>query len=196
MWLPPRPFTPATAMRTRSLAPITAALEDWAKWGQARHSYFLRAEDLARAIAFGLCLEEQIEELTILGIDETERTKLAHDLRTKTQAKIVDGPLNPDTLRTALPEAQLLLQTTPIGMHPNIAATCVPKDLLHPHLTVMDIVYNPLNTQLLKDAQAAGCRTIQGVEMFLHQAVGQFELWTGQSAPVDVMRNVLTSHFQ
>ena len=149
----------------------------------------------ARAIAFGLCLEQQIEELTILGIDETERRTLAHDLRTKTQAKIVDGPLNPDTLRTALPEAQLLLHTTPIGMHPNIAASCVPKDLLHPHLTVMDIVYNPLNTQLLKDAQAAGCRTIQGVEMFLHQAVGQFELWTGQSAPVDVMRNVLTSHF-
>jgi shikimate dehydrogenase len=59
----------------------------------------------------------------------------------------------------------------------------------------MDIVYNPLNTQLLQDAQAAGCPTIQGVEMFLHQAVGQFELWTGESAPVEIMRTVLTSHF-
>jgi len=59
----------------------------------------------------------------------------------------------------------------------------------------MDIVYNPLNTQLLQDAQAAGCRTIQGVEMFLHQAVGQFELWTGESAPVETMRNILTAHF-
>jgi shikimate dehydrogenase len=59
----------------------------------------------------------------------------------------------------------------------------------------MDIVYNPLNTRLLQDAQAAGCRTIQGINMFLYQAVAQFELWTGKPAPIQVMRNVLTSHF-
>jgi shikimate dehydrogenase len=80
-------------------------------------------------------------------------------------------------------------------MHPKIEESCVPKELLHTGITVMDIVYNPLNTQLLQNAQATGCRTIQGVEMFLHQAVGQFELWTGESAPVETMRNVLTSHF-
>jgi shikimate dehydrogenase len=80
-------------------------------------------------------------------------------------------------------------------MHPKIEHSCVLKELLHPGLTVMDIVYNPLNTRLLQDAQNAGCRTIQGIEMFLHQAVGQFELWTGESAPIEVMRNVLTSHF-
>ncbi len=149
----------------------------------------------ARAIAFGLCLEQPLEELTLLGIDETERRTLANDLRSKTPVKIVDDPLNPDTLRMAIPQAQLLIHTTPIGMHPNIGETCVPRNLLHPNLTVMDIVYNPLNTQLLKDAKTAGCRTIQGVEMFLHQAVGQFELWTGEPAPVNIMRNVLTSHF-
>ncbi len=149
----------------------------------------------ARAIAFGLCLEQPLEKLTLLGIDETERRTLANDLRSKTPVKIVDDPLNPDTLRMAIPQAQLLIHTTPIGMHPNIGETCVPKNLLHPNLTVMDIVYNPLNTQLLKDAKTAGCRTIQGVEMFLHQAVGQFELWTGEPAPVNIMRNVLTSHF-
>ena len=149
----------------------------------------------ARAIAFGLCLEHPLKELIILGIDEAERTTLANDLRSKTPVTIVDEPLNPDTLRMAIPQAQLLIHTTPIGMHPNIGETCVPKDLFHDNLTVMDIVYNPLHTQLLKDAKTAGCRTIQGVEMFLHQAVGQFELWTGEPAPVNIMRNVLTSHF-
>ena len=149
----------------------------------------------ARAIAFGLCLEHPLKELIILGIDEPERTTLANDLRSKTPVTIVDEPLNPDTLRMAIPQAQLLIHTTPIGMHPNIGETCVPKDLFHDNLTVMDIVYNPLHTQLLKDAKTAGCRTIQGVEMFLHQAVGQFELWTGEPAPVNIMRNVLTSHF-
>jgi shikimate dehydrogenase len=149
----------------------------------------------ARAIAFGLCAEGQTSRLSLLGIDDQERTALATDLRKKTGTAITDNPLNTSTLESALVDAHLLIHCTPIGMHPKIEQSCVPKELLHPGLTVMDIVYNPLHTQLLKDAQAAGCRTIQGIEMFLHQAIGQFELWTGQPAPVDTMRNVLTSHF-
>ncbi len=149
----------------------------------------------ARAIAFGLCVKGDIADLTLLGIDDNERTTLAGDLRLKTRTPIIDHPLNPNTLESALATAHLVIHCTPIGMHPKVDQSCVPKELLHSKLTVMDIVYNPLNTQLLKDAQAVGCRTIQGVEMFLHQAVGQFELWTGQPAPVDTMRNILTSHF-
>ena len=149
----------------------------------------------ARAIAFGLCVEGKIEHLTLLGIDDKERTALASDLRRKTGVAITDESLQPPALAHAIAEAHLLIHCTPIGMHPKEGVSCVPKELLHPQLTVMDIVYNPLNTQLLQDAQTAGCRTIQGIEMFLHQAVGQFELWTGESAPIDTMRNILTSHF-
>ncbi|MDH5429891.1 MAG: shikimate dehydrogenase [Nitrospirota bacterium] len=150
----------------------------------------------ARAIAFGLCVEGHIANLTLLGIDDNERRALAGDLRAKTQTKITDQSLSISTLGPVLANAQLVIHCTPIGMHPKVEQSCVPKELLHSKLTVMDIVYNPLNTQLLQDAQAAGCRTIQGMEMFLHQAVGQFELWTGQPAPVDTMRNILTAHFQ
>jgi shikimate dehydrogenase len=149
----------------------------------------------ARAIAFGLCVEGNIGDLTLLGIDDNERTALAGDLRAKTQTKITDQSLNTSTLGPALANAHLLIHCTPIGMHPKVEHSCVHKELLHSGLTVMDIVYNPLHTQLLQDAQAAGCRTIQGIEMFLHQAVGQFELWTGQPAPVETMRNILTAHF-
>jgi shikimate dehydrogenase len=60
----------------------------------------------------------------------------------------------------------------------------------------MDIVYNPRETRLLKEAKAAGSRTIPGIEMFLNQAILQFELWTNQTAPADVMRAVLESRFQ
>ena len=59
----------------------------------------------------------------------------------------------------------------------------------------MDIVYNPRDTKLLKDAKAAGCRTIPGLEMFVNQAAAQFEVWTNQAAPADVMRAVLESRF-
>ncbi len=161
-----------------------------------QHVVMLGSGGAARAIAFGLCVEGYIDHLTLLGIDDQERTTLATDLRTRTTTKITDDQLNAPTLSATLVESKLLIHCTPIGMHPNIQQTCVPKELLYPELTVMDIVYNPLNTQLLKDAQAAGCQTIQGIEMFLHQAVGQFELWTGQSAPVDTMRNILTAHFK
>src|SRR3989442_13774319 len=76
-------------------------------------------------------------------------------------------------------------------MSPNDGEAFVHDSLLTPRLTVMDIVYNPLETRLLKAASRAGCRTIRGLEMFLQQAVGQFELWTQQPAPVAVMRAVL-----
>jgi shikimate dehydrogenase len=119
----------------------------------------------------------------------------AKDLRDRTALRVEEGPLADEPLRKGIADAQVLLHCTPIGMHPKVDATCVPASLLAPHLTVMDIVYNPLDTRLLREAKAAGCKTIRGLEMFLHQAMAQFELWTGRAAPVEVMRAVLESRF-
>jgi len=148
----------------------------------------------ARAIAFALA-GTGIAKLTLLGIDEKERTGLAKDLKAKTSLQLADGTITDDAMRRAIEESKVLLHCTPLGMHPNVRESCVPASLLKPHLTVMDIVYNPLDTKLLTDAKAAGCKTIRGIDMFLNQAVGQFELWTKQKAPADVMRKVLESRF-
>ena len=149
----------------------------------------------ARAIAFGLAADSEIGCLNLLGIEEKERIALAEDLRTKTTMDVVDAYLDEAALKTVLPQARVLIHCTPIGMAPKIGKSCVPPTLLHRGLTVMDIVYNPRDTQLLMDARAAGCRTIRGLEMFLHQAAAQFELWTNKPAPTDVMRAVLESSF-
>jgi shikimate dehydrogenase len=149
----------------------------------------------ARAIAFGLAAESGISCLNLLGIEEKERMALAEDLRTKTTMSVVDAYLDEAALRAVLPQARILIHCTPIGMAPRIGKSCVPATLLHRGLTVMDIVYNPRDTQLLLDARTAGCRTIRGLEMFLHQAAAQFELWTNKPAPTDVMRAVLESRF-
>lgn len=149
----------------------------------------------ARAIAFALGTEAGIDHLTILGIDSQERTALSRDLQSKTGIAVQDLPLDEGRLRKVLPDTHVLIHCTPMGMSPKVHETAVPATLLHVGLTVMDIVYNPRDTRLLKDAKAAGCRTIPGFEMFLHQAVAQFELWTDQIAPVDVMRAVLESRF-
>jgi len=150
----------------------------------------------ARAIACALMAESCLAKLTLLGIDERERTTLAKSLGLQAGSTVEDFHLDDSSLRNVLPDARVLIHCTPVGMSPKVDASCVPASLLHPDLTVMDIVYNPLETKLLKDAKHAGCQTIPGLEMFLNQAVTQFELWTNQTAPVDVMRGVLESHFQ
>jgi len=81
-----------------------------------------------------------------------------------------------------------LVNTTPVGMAPRAGDTPVAAETLRPGLVVMDIVYNPLKTRLLREAACAGCTTIDGLSMFVHQGARQFELWTGLKAPVDIMR--------
>jgi shikimate dehydrogenase len=149
----------------------------------------------ARAIAFAIAGESEVAGLTLLGVDGNERSTLAKDLRSKTPLTVAEAHLDEASLGRTLPDAQVLIHCTPIGMSPKTEASCVPTALLHKGLAVMDIVYNPRDTRLLKDARQAGCVTISGLEMFLHQAVAQFELWTNQTAPADVMRAVLESRF-
>jgi len=160
-----------------------------------RQVVMLGSGGAARAIAFALGAETGIDRLTILGIDEQERTVLVRDLRSKTGMAVQESLLDESMLRKVLPDTHVLIHCTPMGMSPKVHQTSVPAALLHSGLTVMDIVYNPRDTQLLKDAKAAGCRVIPGLEMFLHQAAAQFELWTNQAAPADVMRAVLETRF-
>ena len=161
-----------------------------------RHIVVLGSGGAARAIAFALAAESGAEQLTLLGIEELERMRLVEDIRPTTAVTVEDSYLDEAALRRVLPDAHVLIHCTPVGMSPKADTTCVPASLLHEKLSVMDIVYNPRETQLLKDAKRAGCKTIPGLEMFLNQAVTQFELWTNQPAPVAVMRTVLESHFQ
>ena len=87
--------------------------------------------------------------------------------------------------------ADVLVQTTPVGMFPHENACPVPEDVFQEGMVVMDAIYNPLETRLLKRARAHGCRIIGGLEMFIHQGAEQFRLWTGLTPPVDVMRAVV-----
>lgn len=163
---------------------------------RGRRIVVLGSGGAARAIAFALAAESGAEKLILLGIEDMERTRLAQDIRATAAVTVEDSSLDEATLRRVLPAAHVLIHCTPLGMSPKVETTCVPSSLLHADLAVMDIVYNPRETRLLKEARHAGCRTIPGLEMFLNQAVAQFELWTNQPAPVEVMRQVLESQFR
>ena len=87
--------------------------------------------------------------------------------------------------------ADVLVNGTPLGMHPKVNESPYDKQWLRPGMVVFDVVYNPEYTQLLLDAQSCGCRTVTGLEMFVRQACLQFQLFAGQPAPTDLMRDVL-----
>jgi 3-dehydroquinate dehydratase/shikimate dehydrogenase len=86
---------------------------------------------------------------------------------------------------------QIIINCTPVGMHPNVDESPYDKGRLHSTMIVFDTVYNPENTLLIKDARSAGCTVISGVEMFVRQASLQFKLFTGKDSPWEVMRDTL-----
>jgi len=88
-------------------------------------------------------------------------------------------------------DARLLINGTSIGMHPNTDACPVPPACINPNIVVFDTVYNPVKTELLKNAAAAGAQTIDGVTMFVNQALAQFKLFTSQAADPGLMRSVI-----
>jgi 3-dehydroquinate dehydratase/shikimate dehydrogenase len=106
--------------------------------------------------------------------------------RSESESNLRGGP--PDLPRG---DWAVLLNCTPIGMHPKVDASPVLRAMLRPGMLVYDAVYNPLETRLLREAREAGCRTVAGIDHFVRQAVEQFELWTGRAAPVETMRRVV-----
>ena len=88
----------------------------------------------------------------------------------------------------------VLINATPIGAAPDVDATPVPAALLRAGALVFDMVYTPLETRLLREARAAGCTAIDGLELLVAQAAAQFETWTGLEAPVDLMRDAAYEH--
>jgi 3-dehydroquinate dehydratase / shikimate dehydrogenase len=90
----------------------------------------------------------------------------------------------------------VIVNTTPLGMHPNTDSSPLQKDQIPQGGIVFDTVYNPLRTKLLEFAEARGCTTLDGLEMFVGQGVRQFELWTGTTAPREIMRRVVLEALQ
>ena len=117
--------------------------------------------------------------------------KLAADLEAGTDAVVKPVVSSSRSLAEAMQTADIVIHCTPVGMHPNLDASLIPKELFRPGQVVFDVVYTPLETKLLSNAKSRGLETISGVEMFVNQAALQFEHFTGSEAPVEVMRRVV-----
>lgn len=151
----------------------------------------LGAGGAARAIAFTLAQKGFIGKLVLLDINEEFLSQLTGDLKSGTDAVIVPGALNQAAVEEHMASADLVINCTPVGMHPNVDATLVPEHLFRPGQVIFDVVYNPLETKLLRQAKAKGLKAIPGVEMFINQAILQFERFAGADAPEELMRSVV-----
>jgi len=172
------------------------ALADAGVEVDGRNVLMLGAGGAARALAFTLARGTRLRQLAILDVNETMLGQLTADLTSGTKAAIRTEPLTGESLKAAMGNANVIVHCTPVGMHPNEDASLIPAELLRPEQTVFDIVYTPLETKLLAAARSRGCTVVPGVEMFINQAVLQFERFTGVDAPVEVMRRVVMEHLQ
>lgn len=133
------------------------------------------------AIAIGL--KRNGADLVILDIIKEKAEELARFVGAKGFGGLEQLP--------EISSADILINATPVGMWPKINESAVPRELLHPGLTVFEIIYNPKETRMVTEAKEAGCAIVYGYKMFLYQAAMQFELFTGHQAPLPDMEQAL-----
>ena len=146
----------------------------------------LGAGGASRAVSFSLV--ERGVHLVILNRRLERAEELAGRLSTTFNKEVKALELVAGNLAQVLGEADILVNATSVGMSPDINKTPVPSSLLKPGMVVVDIVYNPIRTRLLREAEAIGAKTVNGVDMFVWQGALAFETWTGAKAPVELMR--------
>lgn len=151
----------------------------------------LGAGGAARAISFTLARKAGPAEIALLDINDSLLEGLTNDLKQGTDTAIRSERLTERSLAAAMTKAEVIVHCTSVGMHPKEDASLIPPELFRPGQAVLDIVYTPFETKLLAEAKARGLKVVPGIEMFVNQAVLQFERFTGASAPVEVMRRVV-----
>ena len=141
----------------------------------------------ARAVAFQIA-SSGIDELSILNRNASKAESLANDL----ESNLGKAGNEIDNLKRELDSSDIFIDTTPIGMYPNVDDKAIASaDMLHEDLVVNDIVYTPMETSLIKEALKANAEVVYGYKMLLYQGIRSFEIWLGRDAPVDVMEKAL-----
>ncbi len=152
-----------------------------------KRALLVGAGGAARAVSISLA-RHGVKEITIANRSVDKAKKLAENAERYTEVKAIDlGSLS----SSSLADTDLLINTTSVGMYPQVDDLPIPSEFLHSGLLVSDLIYNPMQTRLLKEAALAGASTHEGLGMFIHQGALAFKLWTGVEAPIDVMTNVV-----
>lgn len=144
----------------------------------------------ARGIIYALCQHDPAE-ITIANRTAEKAAELAQSLAPYGELRGIDI----NEVRQLSERIDLVINTTSVGMFPHTEAMPIDAAWLEGHMTVSDLIYNPLTTALLHAAKDKGCTIHGGLGMFIYQGAYAFEYWTGQPAPVTAMRHVVEQSF-
>ncbi len=149
----------------------------------------LGAGGAARACAFRLALAGA-SGILILNRTPERAHSLAGDIGEKLGFDVSSGGY--DLIPEAAVDADIIIDTTPVGMHPHTDdEALVTAELMHEGMVVYDLVYNPVRTVLLREAEKASAVPVSGLKMLVYQGAESFRIWTGRKAPVDVMEEAV-----
>lgn len=151
---------------------------------EGKNIFILGSGGAARAIAITLALNK-VKKIYICNRTFEKAAALAADTDKIACSEPVATEHN--KMKAAINDSHILINTTSVGMLPDIDESPLNENLLNKELIVCDIVYNPMKTKLLQYAENKGCKIIPGLPMLVYQGVEAFEIWTGMDAPIDAM---------
>ncbi len=150
----------------------------------------------ARAVVYGLINNFRPTSIHIINRSVERAQALSQSFAQSFGFKSIDAMdlYMPSSLE-ALSTSKLIINATPIGMTPKINESSIETgDAFTKGQLLLDLVYNPIETKLMRLAKARGVKTISGLEMLIHQGAKSFELWTNSKMPIEKVREVLVKH--
>jgi len=153
---------------------------------EGKRVFILGAGGASRAVSMTLAMNKA-EKVYICNRTYEKAERLSQDINTKIGNVSAAVPMEYEKMKEAIYDSDVFINTTTVGMHPNVDESPIDRSLLHENLILCDIVYNPRKTKLLEEAEELGCKTVPGLSMLVYQGAESFRLWTGMEAPVDIM---------
>jgi shikimate dehydrogenase len=149
---------------------------------------------VSRAIAY--ILAEEAGKIVLTDLIEKRAKLVAIEINNNMKIEIEGILSNQENIEKYIKKTDILINATPIGMYPRVDETPVPKDLLHDDLFVFDVVYNPLETKLMKQAAKIGCKTLGGLDMLVNQGVLAFEWWLNKKPNKSLMKSKIIDYLR
>jgi len=161
------------------------------------HCVVLGAGGASRAVTYALGSQDDVQKVTVLNRTVARAEALATDMEKITGKKIDVGAMDIETQSWAFADAGLVVNTTSLGMYPKVDASPL-ADLkaVHPELMLYDTVFNPLETQMMREFKSVGAPAFGGLDMLVFQGARSFEIWTEIKPPADVMKEAVIGRFQ
>lgn len=157
---------------------------------EGKEVFVLGSGGASRGICMTLALNKA-KRIYICNRTYEKAIALAKDINNKVEGCSIEVPMINEETEKAIKNSDVLINTTSVGMFPDVEDTPLDKSMLNEKLIVCDAIYNPKKTRLLREAEEIGCKTVNGLAMLVYQGVESFKLWTGINAPQEVMFKIV-----